>query len=189
VSSERAVYRRVLRRETHSSRAGAAITVATFLILLLAAAATGCVFLILHLPTLAVVQATLSDITSFRAALRYPVLGSGILAAVLGLIILMIGILPGRKARRRLPSERAAVVVDENVIADSVADRVSRDSGADRGRVKVVADRRRVRVRIVPTSGIPLSVETATEAARAESAQYGLKRRPRVVVAENGTVG
>lgn len=189
MSSERAVYRRILRRETHSSRAGAAITVAVVLILALAAAGAGCVVLITHLPTLAVLQATLSDIAGFRAAFRFPVLGAGILAALLGLIVLLIGLLPGRKARRRLPSERAAVVVDENVIANSVADRVSRETGADRRQVKTIVDRRRVRVRVVPTSGIPVSRDAVAEAARAGGEEFGLTRRPRVTLAEQGVVG
>jgi len=188
MSSERAVYRRVLRRETHSSRAGAAITVAVCLILLLIAAGAGCVFLILHLPTVAVLEEVFAELGRFRPAVRYPVLGGGIVLAVLGLIVLVLGIVPGRKARRQLASERTAVVVDDTVIANAIADRVSSAAGADRGRVKVTVGRRRADVRIVPTSGVPVSMAAATDAAGTEAAGYGLSGHPRVRIAEHGAV-
>ncbi|HEY0261038.1 MAG TPA: hypothetical protein VGC18_14435 [Lacisediminihabitans sp.] len=188
MSTERTVYRRVLRRETHSSRAGAAITVAVCLIILLAAAGAGCVFLIMHLPTIAALQGAFQELSRFRPAVRYPVLSGGIVVAVLGVIVLVLGLMPGRKARRRLASERAAVVVDDSVIANAIADRVSSAVGADRRHVRVTVGRRRAAVRIVPTSGVPVSTRAVAEASTAEAAEYGLSRRPRVHVAESGTV-
>lgn len=187
MSAERSVYRRVLRRETHSSRAGAAITIAVCLILLLAAAGVGCVFLIAHLPTLAALQGVLQQASRLRPAFRYPVLGGGIVLAVFGVIVLVLGLSPGRKARRRLASERAAVVMDDSVIANAIADQVSSAAGAERSRVKVTVGRRRADVRIVPTSGVPASMEAATEASAAEAARYGLSR-PRVRISEQGAV-
>ncbi len=189
MSSERSVHRRVLRRETHSSRAGAAITVAVCLILLFAAVGAACVYLVVHPATATAVQAGFSELARFRSALRPGVLVGGVVTALLGLIVILLGVTPGRKARRRLASDRSAIVVDDKVIANALAARAASVAGVAPGQAKVIVGRRRVAVRLVPTSGTSLDTKAVADAVAQNADAYGLTRAPRVHVAENGVVG
>ncbi len=189
MSSERSVYRRVLRRETHSSRAGAAITVAICLVVLLLAAGVACVYLIAHLPAAAVVHGAFVELAGFRSAVRYPVLIGGVIASVLGIVVLLAGVLPGRKSRRRLASDRCAVVIDDDVLANTIADQVAGATGLETRQVRVTVERTRARIRIVPTSGAGIDTPTVLDTAERVSTTYGLTRKPRLTVSEKGVVG
>lgn len=186
-----AVQRRVLRRELHSSRAGAAITVAVILILLLAALGALCVLLALRSPLVSGVPDGLRAALAQLAGSAPPasVLAGGVLAAILGILLVLIGATPGRRRRRALPSERAAVVADDAVIANALAAEAASVAGVERGQVRVIVDRRRATARIVPTSGSDLDTDAVREALGRNAPAYGLARPARVVVADEGRVG
>lgn len=189
MTAERSVYRRALRRETHSSRAGAAIAVAVCLILALAAAGAACVSLVVDPSAAAALHAGFAEAPAFAPAVRYPVLFGGCVGIVLGLAVLLLGMLPGRRARRVLGSDRAAIVVDDRVIANALAARAARAAGTETRQLDVRIGRRRAAVRVVPSSGVAVDVAAVREAAVRDAAVYGLIREPRITVAESGEVG
>lgn len=191
MNTEQAVYRRVLRRELHSSCAGAAIAVAVVLILLLAAAGTVCVLLAVRAAVVSGVPAGLSDAARFGPGPRSAATAAGAVAAVLGIVLIVLGVRPGRKARRPMTgsTDRTAAVVDDRVIANAFAAHAASAAGVAPGQLKVIVGRRRVIARVVPTSGTIVDTRTVEDALRRDADRYGLSRAPRVVLARRGVVG
>jgi hypothetical protein len=191
MNTEQAVYRRVMRRELYSSRAGAAITVAVALILLLAALGTVCVLLVVHAAVVSGVPAGLSDAARFGPELRAPVVVGGTAAGVLGIVLIVLGVRPGRRARRPIHDgvDRTVAVVDDRVIANALAARAVSAASVPPGQLKVTVGRRRAVARVVPTSGTTVDAQAVADALTFDAARYGLSRAPRVIVAEQGLVG
>ncbi len=189
MSSQASVYRRVVRRETHSPRAGAAITVAVVVMLVAIAAGIAAVYVIVHPPVWVGVRAGFDELAGLRSAVRYTVLVSGVVAVLLGVLLVVLAVAPGRRPRRRLDSSRAAVVVDDKVIARSLARTAAHAARSARSQVEVVLGRRRASVRVSPTAGVSLDREAVAEAVAEAGTVYGITRRPRVVVSEKAVVG
>ena len=183
------VYRRIVRRETHSSRAGAAITVSVILLLALIAAAIGCGYLIAHLPAAAGIAAFARDLAPLESTVRSLVVVAGIVALVLGVIAIVLAVAPGRKARRALTAGRVAAVVDDGVVARALAMQAARAAGVERRQAKVVVSRRRATVWITPTAGVGVDDAAVRDAVRRVGEAAGLDRDPRVSILERAVVG
>jgi len=187
MTDEQATYRRVLRRETHAARTIPAAVVASIGVLLLVA--------LLVVGVWGLVDASFRDgatrwlegfaDTGQRQALG---IGAGAVLALLAVTLLLLAVLPGRRARRARMTDRAALLVDDGVIADSVAEAVARRAGVERGRVAVTMGRRTVSVKVTPTSGIPVDPEVAESAANEILSGIGFAATPRVVVETNGVI-
>ncbi|GAB3279910.1 hypothetical protein GCM10027449_20600 [Sinomonas notoginsengisoli] len=157
-----------MRRETSSSRAYVAGLVAL-------AVAIGCAYVLLESTLQAFGQpAWLVDPET--AARRVAGLPEGVNRGLLGLIggvIAMVGLFlvvlaltPGRRGRRSLPGRRIAVVVDDEVLASTLARRARAAALVRPEQVTVVITEREAIVIVRPTSGIPVRAEdvlTATE--------------------------
>lgn len=165
-----AIRRRLLRRETHVSRSGA-VVVAMLVALVLAAAAVvaGALVLldqdVLGTDPRAVVDAALAAPDGLDTTL---VVGIGAVVALVGLVLLLQGILPQRRPRHTMSSDRLAVVVDDEVLASAAA-RAARSAtrlGAD-GAVGTVG-RRTVDVVLRPAAGVDVPVVAATDAVERE---------------------
>ncbi|WP_235781056.1 DUF6286 domain-containing protein [Sinomonas notoginsengisoli] len=157
-----------VRRETSSSRAYVAGLVAL-------AVAIGCAYVLLESTLQAFGQpAWLVDPET--AARRVAGLPEGVNRGLLGLIggvIAMVGLFlvvlaltPGRRGRRSLPGRRIAVVVDDEVLASTLARRARAAALVRPEQVTVVITEREAIVIVRPTSGIPVRAEdvlTATE--------------------------
>lgn len=189
MTSQVSVYRRVVRRETHSSRAGAAITVAVIIMLIAVAASVAAVYAIVHPPLWAGIQTGFQELAGFRSTVRYVLLAVGIVGGLLGILLVILAVTPGGRPRRRVDSSRAAAVVDDKVIARMLAKKGAEAAGVSRGQVSVVVARRRAAVRITPTAGAGVDRSAVEDAALCAGAPYGLRRRPRVVVTEKAVVG
>ncbi|WP_119695727.1 hypothetical protein [Microbacterium halotolerans] len=188
--AEDAVYRRVIRRETHASRSVPAVISALAAAMLAAAA-------------LAVVLLAMVD-AAFRAQLAEAaitigaaspsqettpvVLAAGATAAIAGAVLIALAVLPGRRARRGTRGERIALLVDDSVLADAVADAVAAAARLPRPRVSVTAARRKLHVWLTPTSGVDVDPGVAAEAARATAARLGAELNVAVAVADRGRV-
>ncbi len=184
---------RILGRETHSSRAAASIVAAAlvagicgYALLEAAVRAIG------QPPWIIAPQAAAEQIIALPAGV--PPLLLGVLGAVLalaGLIFLLHAVLPGRRARHVLRTERAAVVVDDEVIAAALARQARLAANVTQEQVMVVVSRREVLVSIRPTSGVPLKAEAVLAAVRQELQEMGLEPMPevRLNVATSGVVG
>ncbi|GAA4190923.1 hypothetical protein GCM10022288_20960 [Gryllotalpicola kribbensis] len=189
MTSQASVYRRIVRRETHSSRAGAAITVAVVIMLLAVAAGGAAVYAIVHPPLWAGIQAGFRELAGFRSTVRYALLAAGIVAGLLGILLVILAVAPGRRPRRRVDSSRAAVAVDDKVIARTLAKKGAEAAGVSRAQLSVVVARRRAAVHVTPTAGVSIDRSAVEDAVLCAGASYGLTRRPRVVIAEKAVVG
>lgn len=199
VSSDRAldaatlaVHRRVLHRETHVSRSVAASVAMVLLLLLAAVVVAAAVFVLLDQSPWGLDARTVVD-----AAERAPrglqgpiVVGAGAVVALVGLTFLLQGLLPRRRPRHTMRSDRLAVVLDDEVLASAVA-RAARSAtrlGPDAA-VGTVG-RRSVEVVLRPAAGVEVPSVAATEAVDRELAAVDPvpSVQPRVRVQPTGRV-
>ncbi|QHC68235.1 hypothetical protein GSU68_17760 [Rathayibacter sp. VKM Ac-2759] len=185
------LYPRILRRETHSSRSGSAIVLAAVLILLFAWLGTEAVIAALGQPALLV--APQDGATALLSAASAPIAltaAAGAVAALIGLVLLVLSFAPGRRGRRIAGSGRTATVVDDRVIAQSVARTAAYASDVDPDQVSVSIGRSTVGVTVARTSGRSTDIGGIREAVDAELATYDYspRLRARVRLSEKGTV-
>lgn len=183
----------VLARETSASRAAAAIAAAVLVIVVCGyALLETAVRAVGQPPWLVDPQTAAERITALPAGiapLLLGVIGAVLLAA--GLFFFLNAVLPGRRARRVLADPRAAVVVDDEVIASALARRARLAANVTREQVMVVVSRRQVQVNIRPTSGVPLRAAEVQAAVEAELREMAPSPLPvvRLNLASSGVIG
>lgn len=184
---------RVLRRETHSPRSGLSVVAAILVTLAAIYALLEAVLAALGQPTWLVHPLAAAQwIADLPGSYPPALLGAaGVLMALVGLIFLGTGLLPGRRARHVIANQRVAIVVDDEVIASALAKCARMAAGVTREQVMVVVSARLVQVNIRPTSGIRLSEQAIQAAVEAQLAAMELDPRPAVTVklAASGVVG
>jgi len=191
-SVPKALYRRILRRETHSSRSGAAIVVLVLLALVAAYVGVEAVYAALGMHALLFspvgVLATLLTAASTESGL---VIAAGAGAAVVGVILIAIGISPGRRGRHTIDDARVAVVVDDQVIAASLSRAARTAAGLSPGQVTTWVARRSARITITPASGVRADDDAVLAAARAEleATAYRPSVTPDVKITSTGRLG
>jgi hypothetical protein len=187
MTNEQAMYRRVLRRETHASRTASSMVVASVGALLLIALLGAAVWWLIDGGFRDAAARALDEAS---VGVQHPAVLFGIGGAltVLAVVVLALAVLPGRRARRARITERSALLVDDGVIADSIAAAVARRAGVERDRVAVFVGRRTVEIRITPTSGVFVRVADAEDAANEILTGLGFSATPRVVVETRGVV-
>lgn len=183
----------VIRRETHASRAvpstiAAVLVILASLYVMLEAAlkALG------QDPWLVGPEAAAGWIGSLPDGVSSSVLAAaGALIFLIGLFFFLAAVLPGRKARLSIPNERAAVVVDAEVLASSLARRARVAAGVTPEQVLVTIGRRLVEVQVRPTSGIPVSEQSVQAAVEDEFRRTDIEPVPevRVAIAQSGVIG
>lgn len=193
MSSERSTYRRIRRRETHSPRSVAAITLAVVLILTFAWLAVEIVLRMLNLPPLLVaprsMAAALVEITSLPDSV---LIGAGLVIALIGAVLVGLALTPGRRARHAIMSERTVTIVDDEVLASALARRAASAAGIGTDRVHVTVSHRHADIRLTPTSGYSIDRTAVREAVTEELDSYELEpalRAPRLSVTARGKVG
>jgi hypothetical protein len=90
----------------------------------------------------------------------------GIVLLVVGAIIIIASLAPGRRARHQMVADRAGVVVDNEVVASSLARTASHAGAVDPDETSVSVAKRRAFVRLIPTTGSPVrrdDIESAVE--------------------------
>ncbi|CAM3237528.1 hypothetical protein PSET11_00445 [Arthrobacter ulcerisalmonis] len=190
--------RRVVRRETHSNRATIAIMAAVLVICL---AAYGLLESAVHAigqpPWLIDPQEAMERIVALPAGISPVLLGAiGAVVAMLGLVFFFNGVLPGRRARHSLTlasnaAPHHAVVVDDEVIASSLARRARLAANVTPAQVMVVVSQRHVQVNLRPTSGVPVSHDAVQSAVQDELNQMALVPSPevRIHITPAGVIG
>lgn len=185
--------RRVLHRETHASRAAPACIAAVLVILLsLYALLESAVRAIGQPPWLVDPQTAAERIIALPNGMPPLLLGvTGAVVAAAGLFFFLNAILPGRRARHLLDMPRVAVVVDDEVIASSLARRARVAANVTPEQVMVVISQRQAVVNVRPTSGVPVSENAVREAVEDELRSMALVPVPavRVNLAETGVIG
>lgn len=171
--------RRVVRRETHSPRTAAMFVAAVLLILALVYIGVEIVLSLLAQPALAFEPAaSLGWIVGLPTARPQGlVLAGGVATAVVGLVCVYLAVAPGRLSKHELTWGERAVVVDNGVIASSLAQHLSNETGLPRDRITVGVAHRRVDVAIRPGAGVPLNEQRVRELAEAEVTSYELTPR------------
>ncbi|RFA08188.1 hypothetical protein B7R54_02355 [Subtercola boreus] len=186
-----ALYRRIVRRESHSPRSGAAITIAAILMIGLAYLGVEAVLSAIGQPPLLVTPEALVSSTLSAAAAPVPLLAAiGAVAAIIGLIIIVISVAPGRRGRRGSITERTAAVVDDRVIAQSIARTVSYAGDVNPDNVSVSVGARTVRVDVTPTSGRAVDRQAIQDAVAQDVSSYDYRPalRSNVHVSKKGKV-
>lgn len=193
MSANDTVYHRVLRREAHSSRAGLAITLAIILVIALAYVAIEAVLALAGQPPL-----LLSPAEAFRGVLFTPfnvesvvLVAAGAVLAVIGILLVVSALTPGRRADHESAPGRTAVLIDNRAIASALANRASYSAGVDPDQVVVSVGRRTAEIRIQPTSGWPVDRAAVEKAVAAEIEQLQLSPSlvARVAVSTKAKVG
>ncbi|UUE21452.1 hypothetical protein [Microbacterium sp. J1-1] len=187
MTNEQAMYRRVLRRETHAPRTIPAAVVASIGVVSGLALLAGGVWWVVDAGFRDRVAREFDALAAGATAQAVP-FGVGVLVVLLALVLLALAVLPGRRHRRARTTERTALLVDDGVIADSVAEAVARRVGVDRGRVAVTVGRRDVAVRITPTSGVPVDRFGAETAVKDVLSGIGFVAAARVSVDAQGVI-
>jgi hypothetical protein len=188
---------RVLHRETHSSRAVVATAAAVLVIVL---AAYGLLEAGVHAigqpAWLIEPQVAAERLVALPAGIPPLLLGAiGAVLAMSGLVFFLTGILPGRRARHVLAggpdAGGPAVVVDDEVIASSLARRARVAANVTPEQVMVVVSQRQVVVNVRPTSGVPVERDAVLAAVESELAAMALDPSPEVHVnvAPSGVIG
>lgn len=184
---------RLVRREMHSSRAVASVATAVLLI-------GGCLVLLLESvlqalgddPFLLDLDAAAAWFGALPDGVPASLLGAGsLLLLVAGALLVLLAVLPGRRSRYAIPDERAAVVVDAEVVASSLARRARIAAGVGPEQVLVTVGRTAVRVQVRPTSGIPVDADAVRTAVADDLRRSGVSPEPRiaVVVTDSGVIG
>ncbi|HIY67337.1 MAG TPA: hypothetical protein H9830_13810 [Candidatus Agrococcus pullicola] len=179
------LYRRLLRRETHASRTAPAVAAATL----------GAVFapVVIIVGVLALLVPSLFE--SVVAIVRDAASNPGVAAAVggallvVGAVFVLLAILPGRRTRHTLITDRAGVVIESSGLAESIATTVATACRLDRDQVRVSVHRRRlVTVTVRPVSGVSVDRAGIEAATRSTTVTLGLQLQPRVVILREGTL-
>lgn len=185
--------RRILRRETHSSRATVSAVTAILLAVLFLWLALETVLGLLGEPAL---LAAPGQLWRWLTGLPQATIPAGLAAAgagvaLLGLALLLTALAGGRRSRRALESDRTAVVVDDEVIAAAVSRRARLAAGLTPGQVTSTVSSRSVTVQVRPTSGVPADRDAIHAAVDGELAAYRLDRRlaPSVRILKEGVLG
>ncbi|WP_104193473.1 DUF6286 domain-containing protein [Cryobacterium sp. Y82] len=186
------IYRRIGRRELHSPRSAAAISVAIVVITLCGWLGTEIVLLLIGQPPLFVTPAGLAAAIASVSTVPASLLAvSALVCAILAITLLVIAVTPGQRARHLIDSERTVTVVDDEVIASALAGHAARVGRIDPDSTRVSISRRLATVHLVPTSGQPVQRDSVQQAVRDQL--DGLHLRPtlqaHVVVALGGKVG
>ncbi|MFE7504143.1 hypothetical protein [Promicromonospora sp. NPDC057488] len=184
---EQAVYRRVVRRETHAPRTGAAVVLAAVLVLVLLVALGLSVWWLVDPAARGGLADRMTPLTS-RADDSASLVAVGVLALVVGIALVLAAVLPGRLRRRARRTDRLALVVDDGVLADAVVAAVAVRCGIDPRQVSATVGRRRTTVRVTPTSGVPVDHEAATGTVAAVLGRVGFPTPQRLLVADRGVV-
>lgn len=183
----------ILKRETRSSRAVASVIAAVLVIAL-------CVYALLETAVRAVGQPPwlVDPQTAADQIVALPDSVPPLLLGVTGAVLVMLGsffflnaVLPGRRARHLLWDRRAAVVVDDEVIASALARRARLAANVTHGQITVIVSRQLVVVNVRPTSGIPLDETAVLAAVQDELRGMGPSPMPeiRINVASAGVIG
>jgi len=190
--STQSVYSRIIHRETTSPRATLAITLAIIIILLIAYAVAETILSLIGQPSLLASPAdmgiALVNAPNYLAGVMIAV---GILAVLLGLILMIAAVKPGRRPRHVLDADRVVVVVDDEVIGSALARHASYEGNIDPDNARVSVSRRRAVVRLTPASGTSIGVPAVDRVVTEQLERYGLRPtiRSKVVVDERGKVG
>ncbi|WIB32285.1 DUF6286 domain-containing protein [Curtobacterium sp. MCSS17_005] len=189
--SNGSVERRIRRRSVHRSRSTAVAVALVVLALVAAWIGTEAVLSAIGRPPLVADPQTVVD-TALRpdaAFVTVVEVVAGVLV-VLGVVLVVLALKPGRQHRSVVEHARGAVVIDARIVASTAANAAGTAAGVPEGNASATARGRSTEVRIVPVTGVPVD-EASVRAAvvdRLSGLDERFGRRVRVRVEEKGTL-
>ncbi|MCS5511245.1 DUF6286 domain-containing protein [Curtobacterium flaccumfaciens pv. betae] len=189
--SNGSVERRIRRRSVHRSRSTAVAVALVVLALVAAWIGTESVLSAIGRPPLVADPQTVVD-TALRPDAAFVTIVeviAGVLV-VLGVVLVVLALKPGRQHRSVVEHERGAVVIDARIVASTAANAAGMAAGVPEGNASATARGRSTEVRIVPVTGVPVD-EASVRAAvveRLSGLDERFGRRVRVRVEEKGTL-
>ncbi|MBT1673198.1 hypothetical protein K0028_14160 [Curtobacterium flaccumfaciens pv. flaccumfaciens] len=189
--SNGSVERRIRRRSVHRSRSTAVAVALVVLALVAAWIGTEAVLSTIGRPPLVADPQTVVD-TALRPDAAFVTIVeviAGVLV-VLGVVLVVLALKPGRQHRSVVEHERGAVVIDARIVASTAANAAGMAAGVPEGNASATARGRSTEVRIVPVTGVPVD-EASVRAAvveRLSGLDERFGRRVRVRVEEKGTL-
>jgi hypothetical protein len=185
--------RRIIRRETHSSRAGLSALTAVLVLAACLWLGTESILSLLGQPALLASPGKTASLIARapEAVLPAGMVAGGAVVALVGAALLLAAVTGGRRGRRGMASERIALVVDDKAIAAAISRGVRLAANLAPEQVGTTVTRNRALVSVRPTSGITLDPDVLTTAATDEVAALRLRKAlaPRVRIATEGAVG
>lgn len=164
---------RVQRRETHSPRSTAMVVAVVLMIALIAYLGVETVLVMAGAPALVAAPADLLRGLSAASGTAMTAIGAAV--ALVGAILVVIAITPGRRAKHTMAAvDGTIVVVDNGVIATALAQHLSDALGIDRRRLTVGVGHRRVDVTVRPETGLGIDLDEVRALSEAELATYRL---------------
>ncbi len=176
--SESSEFRRVARRETHSPRSGAMVVTVAIAIVALIYVGVETVLELASQPAILISPAKSAE---WLAALpkQQPagvVITIAVVIALIGVVLVMAALAPGRLPKHELHAEGRVVLADNGVIAAALAQHLSDQTGIARDRIRVGVSRRVVDVSVTPDAGAIIDEGLMTELVSAEVDSYQLSR-------------
>jgi hypothetical protein len=181
---------RIVRRETHSPRSTAVIAV---LIIVIVAALWAATELVLHMVGARALLATPGQIMQWLVTVpdlvpRPAMVAGAVVVALIGAMLVVLSVAPGRRARHRLDVAGVAIA-DNAVIASAVAEEVRRNLDMAAGDVVVGVGHRAIDVTARTSAGRRITaaeVGSAAQAALAACRVPPLRVHARVVADQRG---
>lgn len=189
--SNGSVERRIRRRSVHRSRSTAVAVALVVLALVAVWIGTEAVLSAIGRPPLVADPQTVVD-TALRPDAAFVTIVeviAGVLV-VLGVVLVVLALKPGRQHRSVVEHERGAVVIDARIVASTAANAAGMAAGVPEGNASATARGQSTEVRIVPVTGVPVD-EASVRAAvveRLSGLDERFGRRVRVRVEEKGTL-
>jgi hypothetical protein len=165
-------YRRILRRETHASRSGSLVVAVLVVVVLAVAVVFGASLVLLDQNVAGIEPRAVIDaaVVAPRGTEPWIVIVAGAVVALVGLALLLKAVLPQRKPRHTMSSERLAVVVDDEVIASAAARAARSVTRLGPNAAVGTVGRRTVDVVVRPAAGVDVPVVAVSEAVDRELA-------------------
>jgi len=170
------VLRTVVRRETHSPRTVAMLVVVVVLVLGLAYAAVEIILALAGRGPLLVAPGTAFDAVAALPTALTPaaIVTIGVVIALIGLVVVLLAVKPGRLSKHEMTWNDRAVVVDNGVVASALAQHLSNESGIARDNIVVGVAHRAVDVTVRPPLGIAVDQQQLRSIVETEVASYRL---------------
>lgn len=189
--SNGSVERRIRRRSVHRSRSTAVAVAVVVLALVAAWIGTESVLRAIGRPPLVADPQTAVD-AALQPDAAFVTIAEviAVVLVVLGVVLIVLALKPGRQHRSVIDHDRGAVVIDTRIVASTAANAAGTAAGVPEGNASATARGRRTDVRIVPVTGIPVD-EQAVQAAvrdRLSGLDERFGRNIRVRVEEKGTL-
>lgn len=195
MSQEKAREARIINRlnvrETRSSRAVVSIVVAAVLLVMALWLAMELVLSVTQNAPLLMSPAELAQRLASLATQANPaaLVAAGVAAALLGIFLLAMAVLPGTKARHVIANKRSAVVVDNAVLAAALSRTARTAAHLAPEQVATSVSRTRIDVSVHPSSGRAVDTEHIRETVAREVQLYGLRKPLTVGVTSHAAVG